>query len=63
MTGNECRNLRASTIKRHAHSADHKQYFVGMTGPFSVFKVCLMRKERAIQSYNTELQIPKLTDV
>jgi len=28
MTGNECRNWKASTLKRHAHSADHKQFVV-----------------------------------
>ena len=26
MTGNECRNWKASTLKRHAHSADHKHF-------------------------------------
>jgi len=28
MTGNECRNWKANTLKRHAHSADHKQSVV-----------------------------------
>ena len=41
MTGNECRNRKASTLKRHAHSADHKQSVVAkaMTWPFSVSHV------------------------
>ena len=41
MTGNESRNWKASTLKRHAHSADHKQSVVAkdMTWSFSVSNV------------------------
>jgi len=50
MTGNECRNWKASTLKRHAHSADHKQSVLQRVwvGPFQ-FQMCLMRKERVMQ--------------
>ena len=36
MTGNECRNWKASALKRHVHSADYKQSVVAeaMTGSF-----------------------------
>jgi len=38
MTGNECRNWKASTLKRHTHSADNKQSVIteSKTGSFSV---------------------------
>ena len=41
MTGNECRNWKASMLKRHTHSADHKQSVVAkaMTWSFSVSNV------------------------
>ena len=41
MTGNKSRNWKASTLKRHAHSADHKQSDVAkaMTWSFSVSNV------------------------
>ena len=41
MTGNECRNWKASTLKRRTHSADHKQSVVAkaMIWSFSVLSV------------------------
>jgi len=60
MTGNECRNWKASTLKRHAHSADHKQSVVAKAMPWSFqFQMSLMRKERVMQPYF----VPKLTNV
>ena len=35
MTGNICRNWKARTLKRHAHSADHKQSVVAKAMPLS----------------------------
>ena len=41
MTGNECRNWKASMLKRHTHSADHKWAVVAkaMTWSYSVSNV------------------------
>ena len=51
MTGNECRNWKASTLKRHTHSADHSLLLQRLwLGPFQ-FLVCLMRKQRVMQPY------------
>ena len=41
MTGNECRNWKASMLKTHAHSADNKRSVLteAETGSFSVSNV------------------------
>jgi len=51
VTGNECRNWKANTLKRHAHSADHKQSVVarGLWLDPCQFRMCLMRKQRVMQ--------------
>ena len=45
---NECRNWKASTLKRHAHSADHKQSVVAkvMTWSFSISNVFNEKRKR-----------------
>ena len=65
MTGNECSNWKASTLKRRAHSADHKQSVVAkaMTWSFSVSTVFNEKRKACSHTLCTELQIPKLTNV
>ena len=65
MTGNECRNWKASMLKTHAHSADNKQSAIteAKPGSFSVSNVLNEKKESHSHTLCIELQIPKLTDV
>ena len=62
MTGNECRNWKASTLKGHAHSADDKQSVVAKAVTWS-FSVSNVFNETSSHTLCTELQIPKLTNV
>ena len=59
----ECRNWKASTLKRHAHSADHKQSVVAkaMTWSFSISNVFHeKRKSQAALPCELNFKYPNL---
>jgi len=64
MTGNECINWKASTLKTHAHSAHNKQSVITEAKTPLQFQMCLMRKKESHgHTLCIKLPIPKLTDV